>query len=1244
MPPASRGWKSYLRGWRLGLRTAISCRHATTLSGIVNLAGPPLKIRLRQYQEECIQAVLAHLEKGHKRLGVSLATGSGKTVIFTQLIDRVKPHAEHAEQTLILAHRQELVEQAARHCTNAYPTKSVEIEMSSMHASGTADITVASIQSIISGDRISKFDPKRFKLVLVDEAHHIVAPGYLKTLNYFGLSKAQPHSPALVGVSATLSRFDGLRLGAAIDQIVYHKDYIDMIGEKWLSQVIFTTVQTKADISRVKKGANGDFQPGELSEVVNTSEINKITVRSWLAKAAGRKSTLAFCVDLAHVDGLTNSFREHGIDARFVTGDTPKIERSARLDAFRRGEFPVLVNCGVFTEGTDIPNIDCVLLARPTKSRNLLVQMIGRGMRLHPGKKDCHIIDMVASLETGIVTTPTLFGLDPTELIDEASPNDMKVIQEKREAEVAKEEATTEVGRQNTSKAPISSTVTFTDYDSVYDLISDSNGERYIRVMSRHAWVCIAEDKYILTNSDGSYLRMEKAFDEKSGGVIWIVSETVALSPLISNAPFRRPREIATALTIDSAIHAADTYAGKKYPFQFISRSQPWRNKPATTGQVNFLNKFRQKTEQMTVADITKGKAMDMITKLKFGARGRFASIEADRRKSGRAKLKIEQEKALREREKVSVGLFWIKEATRFHHPLQARGTASVYRGADTHIDSLRITACQSIAFQQPNSHQKSARSVLLTSFLNPPFKGAENSTTTHSFRKVQHKNLSRLHCQSTIAITSIKMVLYPNSADDESPSDVVEVEPSPSSSSLPSRPGYRMPSTTMKDGVTEVVTEVQAEGENSFEVEVSSMSTQAGYRTPPTTMNEIGTGVQEEATAVQHQQRRYPEFEPNTQNIVRGGFQREEHESPVPFRCYPPAGNAAYNLDSEGHDPKLHRFDTSQDRGFYNMTSGQRTAEEKRTGVERALREIWEGRSGITKGELMAQAINFTRPSWVPNAPGISGELYPEAEQREDFIKNINENKDGAGELEFCSICKQFHIPPGSPLTLGDRDTCFASLPDWMPRNTVDNPWDRYTRLLNQLVLVEETEKGFGHNLGKPIWKLHFHEKSPHWSTPHARRWGGWWKCRSGEGAPQVERNCIHCHRSPRAPRTPEEAREREEEARRARPIAEQKQELQGYVESFFKEQGRRDKEAALAMLRENGIPQYLGPLMDEAAREDLIQKREMMRSNSKHDLTRNFSQFSFTVPYMVDPEADADSESSSLAPRSPMSAMFTF
>ncbi|KAL3418360.1 hypothetical protein PVAG01_10076 [Phlyctema vagabunda] len=659
MPPSSRGWLGVFQRWksihssdfltRSSIHYATSAAPSTTQRTVV---------RLRQYQEECIQAVLSHLKGGHKRLGVSLATGSGKTVIFTQLIDRVPPRNATSNQTLILAHRQELVEQAARHCTNAYPDKRVEIEMGNMHSSGSAEITVASIQSIISGDRISKFDPSRFKLVLVDEAHHIVAPGYLRTLDYFGLEEKRADSPALVGVSATLSRFDGLRLGAAIDQIVYHKDYIDMIGEKWLSDVIFTTVQTKADISKVKKGANGDFAPAELSRAVNTDEVNEITLRSWFAKAKDRKATLAFCVDLTHVAGLTNTFRKHGIDARFVTGDTPKPERSARLDSFRNGEFPVLVNCGVFTEGTDIPNIDCVLLARPTKSRNLLVQMIGRGMRLHPGKKDCHIIDMVASLETGIVTVPTLFGLDPSEVVETANPDDMKSMLDAKESE-AQNSATLPSGATKKDVRPVSNKVVFTDYDNVFDLIEDMSGELHIRAISPHAWVNVAQDKYVLSSSDGSHVKIEKVplADSEEHEFLVISLHALSTVPKVPNTkPFAKPRVLTRSLNLTDAVHAADTFAASKYPFKFISQNQLWRKQPATDGQLIFLNKLRPKTDPLTPEDITKGKAGDMITKIKHGARGRFAVMEAGKKREERARVKKEHEIALKKREQVSVG------------------------------------------------------------------------------------------------------------------------------------------------------------------------------------------------------------------------------------------------------------------------------------------------------------------------------------------------------------------------------------------------------------------------------------------------------------------------------------------------------------------------------------------------------------------------------------------------------------
>ncbi|KAF2127669.1 P-loop containing nucleoside triphosphate hydrolase protein [Dothidotthia symphoricarpi CBS 119687] len=602
----------------------------------------PLKITLREYQEDCIQAVLSYIDAGHKRLGVSLATGAGKTVIFTHLIDRVTAVGD-ATQTLILAHRRELVEQAARHCTRAYPDKHVDIELGNQQASGAADITVASIQSITSGDRLQKFDPSRYKLVLVDEAHHIVSQKYLDMLEHFGLRHSTDWNtvqvPALVGVSATFSRFDGKRLGSVIDHIVYHRDYVDMIEENWLSDVVFTTVEMKADLTKVGASVNGDFQSAALSRVINTDETNELVIKSWLAKAKGRTSTLIFCVDLSHVTNLTARFREYGINAQFVTGDTPAKIRSARIDAFRNEEFPVLLNCGVFTEGTDIPNIDCVLLARPTKSRNMLVQMIGRGMRLHKGKENCHIIDMVAALSSGVVSTPTLFGLDPAEMVEKADTKTLIALKERKEFEKQREEEAAEI-RNRTIITKLPGSVTFTDYDSIHDLIADTTGDKYIRNLSPYAWVGIGEGKFVLSTNSGNYLIIEPSGDEEGmfrAKYYW----KIPADKRVKN-PYGTPRVVAEGESFEHIVHAADTYAQDKFEHIWIAKNQPWRRSPASQAQVDFLNKFRPKEDILKPRDVTKGKAGDMITRLKHGVKGRFDKASSKQKGENRLKNRAE--------------------------------------------------------------------------------------------------------------------------------------------------------------------------------------------------------------------------------------------------------------------------------------------------------------------------------------------------------------------------------------------------------------------------------------------------------------------------------------------------------------------------------------------------------------------------------------------------------------------------
>ncbi|CZT19748.1 related to 51.5 kDa protein [Ramularia collo-cygni] len=619
---------------------AFACQRRFTNAPLFYQENAPQKVELRPYQKASIDAVLEYLARGEKRLGLSLATGSGKTVIFSHLIDEVRSPLPDATQTLILAHRKELVEQAAKHCRNLYPEKTVDIEMASQHASGLADITVASVQSITSGDRLMRYDPAKFKLIIVDEAHHIVARRHLDVLRHFKLTdKDDLGAAALVGVSATFSRHDGVGLNAAIDHIVYHKDYVDMIEGNHLAGVIFTSVRSGVDLSNVKSRA-GDFRTKELAEAVNKDEINTITVRAWLEKAASRKSTLVFCVDLAHVASLTAAFRQHGIDARFVTSDTHAKVRTERLDAFKAGKYPVLLNCGIFTEGTDIPNIDCIILARPTQSRNLLVQMIGRGLRKYPGKENCHVIDMVTSLEVGIVTTPTLFGLEAGTLLEAADPRHMASIRERREIERQREVEALAPPSQTGLAQVMTGQVTFTDYDNINDLIGDSTGERHIRAISQLAWVQIDESRYMVCNRDGAFLTIVKNEDSSQYTVMY----TARLpSEATSKSPFARPRQVGKSPQFEHAVHAADTFAMTIFPLHFVSKSAPWRKGPASEKQLAFLNRSRQEGEKLRVGDLTMGRAADQITKIRHGARGRLNRIQGERKKLGREAARREK-------------------------------------------------------------------------------------------------------------------------------------------------------------------------------------------------------------------------------------------------------------------------------------------------------------------------------------------------------------------------------------------------------------------------------------------------------------------------------------------------------------------------------------------------------------------------------------------------------------------------
>lgn len=299
------------------------------------------------------------------------------------------------------------------------------------------------------------------------------------------------------------------------------------------------------------------------------------------------------------------------------------------------------------------PNIDCIVLARPTKSRNLLAQMVGRGLRKSPGKTDCHVVDMVASLEKGIVTTPTLFGLDPQEMVKNLDAESMKTLKDHKESERQREAAAadTDVARFGEPFA-VTGKVTFTHFDDVNSLIENTSGEHHIRTISNLAWVQVGQNRFVLTNSSGSFVTIK--IDERK----FLVTSTQKVPKKTDKkwTPYMRPVTIATASTFEHAIHAADTFAKSKFVAAYVFTRASWRQAPATTEQTAFLNRHREEGSKLEPGSITKGRAADWITKFKHGAKGRVKKMKTEKKKTQRAQERDVKWAEEQKRAQVKVG------------------------------------------------------------------------------------------------------------------------------------------------------------------------------------------------------------------------------------------------------------------------------------------------------------------------------------------------------------------------------------------------------------------------------------------------------------------------------------------------------------------------------------------------------------------------------------------------------------
>jgi superfamily II DNA or RNA helicase len=341
-----------------------------------------VELVLRDYQQECVNRVLeAYRQNPHGEELLVLATGAGKTVIFSHVIHALA--SEYGLNALIIAHRDELLDQAADKYRMVKPDAIIGKVGSGVHQYG-GEVTVASISTISRPDHIKRLKAIGYGLIIIDEAHHQAADGYQRVL------AALPDAFVL-NVTATPMRLDKKDITGG-KKPLYQGTILDMIRQKYLCDIRVHAIQTEESLDNVHTLA-GDFNEKELALAVNTPARNNLIVKKYQEYTPGKRA-VAFCVTLEHASALANAFNAQGIPAAMIAGSTPIEERQRLYKAYRAGTIRVLTNVMVLTEGWDEPLAEVCIFARPTQSQGLYIQMGGRVLRLAPGKKHATFLDI----------------------------------------------------------------------------------------------------------------------------------------------------------------------------------------------------------------------------------------------------------------------------------------------------------------------------------------------------------------------------------------------------------------------------------------------------------------------------------------------------------------------------------------------------------------------------------------------------------------------------------------------------------------------------------------------------------------------------------------------------------------------------------------------------------------------------------------------------------------------------------
>lgn len=346
---------------------------------------------LRPYQAEAKQAILAAWDEGYRKTLLVLPTGCGKTVVFSSVTEN---QVNKGHRVLIMAHRGELLDQAADKLKEASGLDSVLEKAESTSLGSFLPVTVGSVQSLAQEKRLARFPNDYFQDIIVDEAHHCLSDSYKRVLDHFPDAN-------ILGVTATPDRGDMKNLGEFFDSKAYEYSMTEAIREGYLCPIKAQMIPLELDIADVGI-SSGDFSAGEIGHALEPY-LHQIAAE--MATYCQGRKTVVFLPLIATSQKFCAMLNDAGLRAAEVNGNSD--DRSEVLADFEAGKYDVLCNSMLLTEGWDCPSVDCIVVLRPTKIRSLYQQMVGRGMRLSPGKTELLLLDFLWMTERHDLCRPS---------------------------------------------------------------------------------------------------------------------------------------------------------------------------------------------------------------------------------------------------------------------------------------------------------------------------------------------------------------------------------------------------------------------------------------------------------------------------------------------------------------------------------------------------------------------------------------------------------------------------------------------------------------------------------------------------------------------------------------------------------------------------------------------------------------------------------------------------------------------